>query len=120
MEKQDIIYCIKHSGITKQRLKNEIGLHIRPRAEFAVNDPGGVFYGQGKTVDEITFYWFKNWLHPMLKHRTPAPNPSRYNMNDEDERKEFQELLFRHTYENGQQNFDYTMETIMEYIESED
>ena len=119
MEKQDIIYCIKHSGISKETLRNKIEA-IRPRAEHAVNDPDGVFHGQGKTVDDITFYWFKNWLHPALKHRTPAPNPSRYNMRDEDERKEFQELLFRHTYENGQQNFEYTMEIIMKYIESED
>ena len=119
MNKQDIIYCIKHSGITKTRLRDEIE-YIRRRAEYAVNDPNGVFYNQGKTVDDITFYWFKNWLHPMLKHRTALPNPSRYNMNDKDERKEFQDLLFRHTYENGQQNFDYTMETILNYIESEE
>lgn len=119
MEKQNIIYCIKHSGISKERLQSKID-EIRARAEYAVNDPDGVFYGEGKTVEEITFYWFKNWLHPALKHRTSAPNPSMYNMRNEDDRKEFQELLYRHTYENGQWNFDYTMETILDYIESED
>lgn len=119
MEKQDIIYCIKYSEISKEALQNKIE-EIRARANHAVNDPAGVFYGEGKTVEEITFYWFKNWLHPALKQRTAAPNPSLYNMRNDDERKEFQKLLFRHTYENGQQNFDYTMETIMKYIESED
>lgn len=118
MEKQDIIFCIEHSGISKKRLRNEIE-YIRARAEYAVNNPMGVFYGEGKTVEDITFYWFKNWLHPMLKHRTPLPKPACYDMQNEDERKEFQELLYRHTYENGQQNFDYTMETILNYIESE-
>lgn len=115
MEKQDIIFCIEHSGISKETLRKKIE-DIRVRAEHAVNDPMGVFHGQGKTVEDITFYWFKNWLHPALKHRTPLPNPVYYDFSNRDEKEEFQEQLYRHTYENGQQNFDYTMETIMEYL----
>lgn len=91
MKKQDIIYCIEHSGISKERLRKELE-DIRVRAEYAVNNPNGVFYGQDKTVEDITFYWFKNWLHPILKHRTRKPDPNHYDMTNPDELKEFNEL----------------------------
>lgn len=115
----DIIMCIKHSNISKETLRNKIE-EIKVRASHAVNDTDGCFYGKGETVEKITFYWFKNWLHPALKSRTARPNPYMYNMSDDDERKEYLDLLFKRLYENGQQNFDYTMETILNYIESED
>lgn len=112
----DIIMCIEHSKITKETLKKKIE-QIQKRAEKAVNDKDGVFYGKGKTVDEITFYWFRNWLHPALKHRTPKPNPAMYNMDNKNEREEFLKLFNKHLYENGQQNFNYTMQDILDYIE---
>lgn len=110
---ENIIYCMEHSGISKETLKNKIE-EIHARAEKACAE-GGIF--EGRKVEDITFYWFKNWLHPALKHRTAKPNPNRYNMANPDELKEFNELWTKHFYENGQQNFSYTMEEILQYIE---
>ena len=65
--------------------------------------------------EEVVFYWFKNWLHPNLRHffrKSPA-----------DKRGCSKEILERdakldmlHFYENGQQNYSYVLEDIKKYI----
>lgn len=105
---ENIFYCIEYSGITKKQLRSKLN-EIRGRAVKAVQ-PNGIF--AGKNVDEITFYWFKNWLHPMLKSRTPKPAPYPGCMNDA----YWREQNLRHTYENGQQNFNYTLQDILRYV----
>lgn len=112
---EDIIKCIEYSGISKQKMKDKYA-EIYDKARHAVNDPDGVFYEKGKTVDEITFHWFKNWLHPALKSRTPLPNPQNYNMENPKELEEYQNLFCQHIYENGQQNFNYTMDDLLVYM----
>lgn len=105
---ENIFYCIEYSGISKERLRSKLE-EIRGRAIKAVQ-PGGIF--AGRNVDEITFYWFKNWLHPALKHRTPKTAEYPGCTND----KQWMEQFYRHTYENGQQNFNYTLQDIIAYI----
>jgi hypothetical protein len=64
--------------------------------------------------EELVFYWFKNWLHPDLKHYFPR--------SPRDKRGCSQQVLIRdarldmlHFYENGQQNYNYTLDEIEDY-----
>lgn len=65
--------------------------------------------------EDVVFYWFKNWLHPSLKHWVkPSPRDKRgcsRKVLDRDARNDF-----IHTYENGQQNYDYTLADIEDYV----
>lgn len=67
-----------------------------------------------KDID-VVFYWFKNWLHCDLKHWvSESPRDKRgcsqRVIHDDHER---DTMRF---YENGQHNFDYTLEDIEAYI----
>lgn len=56
--------------------------------------------------EDVAEYWFKNWLHPALKHavgRMPPENSLAAQVN------------MLHFYENGQQNFAYSLQDIKNY-----
>lgn len=69
--------------------------------------------------EDVVFYWFKNWLHPQLKHWVyPSPKNKRGCSQAQLTKDMLRDSL--HFYENGQQNFKYTLEDIENYINSED
>jgi ribosomal protein L31 len=74
----------------------------------------------GATDEEVAEMWFKNWLHPNLKHAVIMPQPTKYyirstlNKTLRDLDAKFRSM---HFYENGQQNFTYTLADIVNYIE---
>lgn len=101
---------IEFTGIKKETLRERIK-YLRE-----VQVPGRTVLLD--TPDEtVVFYWFKNWLHTMLKNyvaRTPT------------DKRGCSEKVVIHDmsidiiwyYENGQQNFKYTLAEIEEYINS--
>lgn len=100
---------IEFSGISKKAIKDKIkDLRERqvPNREVLL-----------ETDDEdVAEYWFKNWLHPMLKH---AVRPSPKNkvgcssrVLEVDARRDA-----LHFFENGQQNFKYSLADVEKYCE---
>lgn len=66
--------------------------------------------------DDVAEHWFKNWLHPMLKHF--------FKQSPKDKRGCSPEIIARdmqmdnlHFCENGQQNYQYTLDEIKEYCD---
>lgn len=64
---------------------------------------------------DVKEHWFKNWLHPKLKHFVVRKQVDKY-MSKELRNKTI-ELDFLYTYENGQHNFKYTLDDIEKYVE---
>jgi len=106
---RDIFDKIEFSGITRESLKHklqELRLTTVPERE--------VFKDVADEV--VVFYWFKNWLHPQLKHYVvPSPKDkrgiSRATLKRDMER---DSIYF---FENGQHNFSYSLEEIDNYIQ---
>jgi len=66
--------------------------------------------------EDVVLYWFKNWLHPDLKEFCPEPPKSTQGCSNEVIQRDIRQRFIR-TYENGQHNYDYTLEEIDEYVE---
>lgn len=99
---------IEFSGITKEAIRNKINdLETRqvPQRQVLLDC----------SDDKVTEYWFKNWLHPQLKHAVkPAPRDKSgccKKVIEEDNRRDF--LRF---YENGQHKFNYTLDDIKQWL----
>lgn len=99
---------IEFSGISKEMIKAKID-YLRnvqvPNRTVLLN----------MNDKDVLFYWFKNWLHPNLKNWvTPSPKDKRgcsRKVLANDAKRDM--LSF---YENGQQNFSYTLKEIEDYI----
>lgn len=64
----------------------------------------------------VTFYWFKNWLHPDLKHWvTMSPRDKRGCSREVLKKDGKRDML--NFYENGQQNFNYTLDDIEDWLQ---
>lgn len=113
---RDIIEYIEYSKITKEQLKAHMD-NCRTAAEAACRK-GGLF--DGYPVDKIAFLWFRNWLHCELKHKLQKPDPSGIWFQDPAQVEAYMTALHDYTYELGQHQFDYTADTIMEYINRKD
>lgn len=62
--------------------------------------------------------WFKNWLHPDLPHLIqPSPKDKRGCSPEVLKRDSERDML--HYYECGQQNFDYTLKDVEEWLGSQ-
>jgi len=99
---------IEFSGISKEDVAAKIkDLEERqvPEREVLLN----------MTDAEVVEYWFKNWLHPKLKHAVvKSPRDKRGCSKDViamDMKRDFLNM-----YENGQQNFKYTLQDIKEWL----
>ena len=69
------------------------------------------------TDEAVKFYWFKNFIHCDLKHWVyPSPKDKRGCSRKVRERDMKIDTL--NFYENGQQNYSYTMQDLEEYINS--
>lgn len=91
---------IEFSGITKEQIAIKIhDLETRqvPQRDVLRNMPDG----------DVAEYWFKNWLHPKLKHAVTIHG---------NEGPIAAKRMFLRSYENGQQNFDYTLQDIKNWI----
>lgn len=66
--------------------------------------------------EEIVFYWFKNWLHPMLKNAVKKSPANKQGCSREVIQRDMERdsLAF---YENGQQNFNYTLADIDAWLQ---
>jgi len=108
LNKSTIFDKIEFSGITKKAIRDKIlDLENRQVPERTVL--------LKMTDSDVVEYWFKNWLHPMLKHAV--------NLSSVDKRGCSKRVLNNdmkqdslHFYENGQQNFNYTIDDIKEYV----
>lgn len=103
-----IIDKIEASGITREEVRDRIE-HLRNKQV------------PNRTVlkdmddEDVVFYWFKNWLHPALKTLTPASPRDKRGCGAEVLLKDQERDMLRF-YENGQQNFDYTMADIEAWL----
>ena len=101
---------IEFSGISKESILAKIAdLRERqvPKREVLLSVPD----------EEVVFYWFKNWLHPSLKHWCkPAPRDKRGCSRERILKDQEQDNI--RFLENGQQNYDYTLEDIINYANS--
>lgn len=109
---RDIIEYIEYSGITKEQLKAQMD-NCCTAAEIACRDTA-MF--DGYRVDQIAFVWFRNWLQCELKHKLKKPDPAGVQFQDPAQVEAYQTALYNYTYELGPHQFDYTMDTIMDYI----
>ena len=108
LNKSTIIDKIEFSGITKESISNKIKdlreRQVPQRTVFLDKDE-----------EEILEYWSKNWLHPMLKHCViPSPTDKRGCSQKVLQRDHTRDML--HFYENGQQNFNYTLADIEQWL----
>lgn len=101
---------LEFSGITKEQVQNQLH-HLE-----TVQVPNRTVLLKMDDED-VVFYWLKNWIHPKLKSAAPrAPGDKRGCS-----RRVLQldaEMDSLHYYENGQQNFTYTLADIKEWINS--
>lgn len=101
---------IEFSGITKESIRAKLeDLRTRqvPQRTVFLNQPD----------EEIVFYWFKNWLHPMLKHAvTPSPR-CKLGCSKAVLERDMARDSFR-MYENGQQNYVYTLADVEAWLDN--
>ncbi|MGL5713213.1 MAG: hypothetical protein ACRCX2_09355 [Paraclostridium sp.] len=103
---------IEFSDISKEEIKNKLIDLDRQVAERTV-------YLDAED-SKIKLGWFKNWLHPKLKHFIKRKRiDSSWGHVSTKDRERVAKLDYLHTYENGQQNFSYTLEDIENYIKGE-
>ena len=99
---------IEFSGISKEDIRNKL-IHLTnnqvPERKVFIDKPD----------EEITFYWFKNWLHPQLKHWCKLSPKDKRGCSSERLQKDMQQDML-HFYENGQQHYEYTLEDIYNYL----
>lgn len=108
LKESTIFDKIKFSGITKDQIRAKIlDLETKQVPERTVLC--------NMKDEKVTEYWFKNWLHPMLKHAV--------NLSSKDKRGCSRKVLesdmkqdFLRFYENGQQNFSYTLDDIKRWL----
>lgn len=102
---------IEFSDITKDALKAKIyDLETRQVPERGEDILRNI------SDAEVTEYWFKNWLHPKLKHFFPTSPKDKRGCSKEVLARD-QALDMLNFYENGQQNYDYTLDDIKAYLE---
>lgn len=111
-KKENIFDVIEYSKISKEIIKSSLYEFLK-KAE-RVCEKGGFF--EGRDVNEVAFFWFKEWLFPKLKKRTSIPNRDLYDLNDSKERMDYAYAMQQHFYENNPLNFDFTLEDVQKYI----
>ena len=71
----------------------------------------------------MLFQWLKNYIHPDLKHWV-YPTPIQHQQDQRGVSRKVRErdmkLINLRFYENGQHNFEYSIEDIVAYVEEED
>lgn len=108
LKESTIFDKIEFSGITKEDIKSKIDdLENRqvPNRTVLKNMSDG----------DVAEYWFKNWLHPKLKHavkKSPIDKRGCSKKVLEMDRKRD----YLHFYENGQFNFNYTLDDIKQWL----
>jgi len=109
LKKLTIFDYIEHTGLSKE----EVATMLRNADESARNRREDLLPHIPDA--ELGFYWFKNNLHPRLKHMVaPAPADKR-GCSKEVIRLDMKRDMLNF-YELGQQNFDYTREDIEKWI----
>lgn len=104
LEKSTIFDKIEFSGITKSAIRNKItDLENRQVPERTVL--------LKMTDSAVVEYWFKNWLHPMLKHAVNQSPTDKRGCSERVLNNDLKQDSLRF-YENGQQNFNYTIDDI--------
>lgn len=108
LEETTIFDKIEFSGITKDQIRAKIeDLENRqvPNRKVLLN----------MSDADVTECWFKNWLHPDLKHAVPPSPTSKVGCSREVlERDMAIDMLNFH--ENAQHNFDYTLKDIKDWL----
>lgn len=103
-----IVDKIEFSGITKEQIKEKIlDLETRqvPNRTVLLN----------MSDKDVAEYWFKNWLHPKLKHCVPRSPSDKRGCSQKILEMDMKRDSFAF-YENGQQNFDYTLDDVKQWI----
>lgn len=104
-----IIDKIEFSGFTRERVQAKL-------EDLRTNQVPNRKVLLDMTDDEVVFYWFKNWLHPDLKDWVPRQCTDFRGCSERVIDETLRKVTLR-VYENGQQNFDYTMADIDAWLE---
>lgn len=99
---------IEFSGITKASIRTKIK-DLRERQV-----PQRTVLLQMDDED-VVFYWFQNWLHPSLKHAVEQSPRNKQGCTQQVLERDAQRDML-HFYENGQQNFTYSLAEIEAYV----
>jgi len=101
---------MEFSGITKEQVKEKLDYleNVQvPNREVLLD----------MADEDVVFYWLKNWIHPALKHAAPKSPRDKKGCSRLVLQRDM-DMDSLHFYENGQFNFDYTLEDIKEWINS--
>jgi len=99
---------IEYSGISKENIGHKIDdLEYRqvPTRTVLLNMKDW----------DVTQYWFKNWLHPMLKHAVPPSSKDKRGCSKKVLEMDMKQDNLRF-YENSQFNFEYTLDDIKKWL----
>ena len=113
LESFTIFEKLEFSGFTKAQLHEKI-----QQLKFKVSNRDVLLEMDDRAVLE---YWFKNWLHCDLKHfakKPYYPTKAEFSHMTEDARRRDMHMAMLHFYENGQQNYTYTIDDIEKYVAS--
>ncbi len=98
---------IEFSNISKQQIRDKIrDLRERqvPNREVLIDHDD----------EEVVDYWFRNWLHPSLRHYFPKSPRDKRGCSQEALKRDLRGDFLRF-YENGQHNYTYTLAEIERY-----
>ena len=99
---------IEFSGISKESIKEKIlDLENRqvPERDVLLNMKN----------EDVTECWFKNWLHPKLKHAVQPSPKDKCGCSQKVLQMDMKRDMLRN-YENGQQNFSYNLTDITNWL----
>ena len=65
--------------------------------------------------EAVVEYWFKNWLHPDLKHWVHHSPKDKRGLSKKALKRD-QEIDMLYSHENGQQNYSYTLSEIETWL----
>lgn len=108
LDNSTIFDKIEFSGITREQVREKLddlrGRQVPERRVLLEMDD-----------EKVAEYWFKNWLHPKLKHAVkPSPKDKRGCSRATLERDAQRDAMC--FYENGQQNYNYTLADVEAWL----
>ena len=107
LKESTIFDKIEYSNISKDR--------IRAKLEELDSKVSNRTVLLNMTDNEVKEYWFKNWLHPELKHWIEK-SPEGEKFISQSVRERDAQINTLNFFENSQQNFNYSLEDIIKYI----
>lgn len=108
LKESTIFDKMEFSGISKDQVQakiNELETIQVPNRKVLLDVPD----------NDVLELWFKNWLHPALKHAVPPSPRDKTGCSKLILERDIKQDFLR-MYENGQQNFNYTLDDIKNWL----